>query len=132
MGFLDSLKTWLRTESADAKDLLGDTKSRMESDLDRREGELAASPAERLEQMQAQIADDDSFGSLRDKIEGRAAKADAVEELADTPDADEDADIDEAIEDADVVAETPPPGPADDDAGTTDEPDDGPDGTTSH
>lgn len=130
MGFLDSLKTWLRTESADAKDLLGDTKGRLESDLDRRESELAASPAERLEQMQAQIADDDSFGSLQDKIEGRAAKADAVEELADIPDGDGDAD--EAIEDADVVAESPPPGPAGEGADTTDEPDDGPGETISH
>lgn len=110
MGFLDSLKSWLRTESADAKDLLGDTHSRMESDLDRREAELAASPAERLEQLQNQIAEDDSFGSLRDKIEGRAAKADAVEELAVEPDGAEGADPDHAdIEDAEVVGETPPP-----------------------
>lgn len=116
MGFLDSLKTWLRTESADAKDLLGDTTTRLESDLNRREAELGASPAERLEQLQDQIAEDDSFGSLRDKIEGRSAKADAVDELADIPDQSGTDGAD--IEDADVIDESPAPGEAD---GVTDE-----------
>lgn len=104
MGFLDSLKTWFRSESADAKDLLGHTRTRMESDLDRREAELAASPAQRLEQLQEQIAEDDSFDSLRDKIEGRGAKAEAVEELAGDPDRDG-PHPDGAIEDVEIVDE---------------------------
>ena len=83
MGFLDSLKTWFRSESADAKDLLGETRDRLASDLDRREAELHATPSERLEQLQEQIADgENSFDALRDKIEGREAKADAVDELS--------------------------------------------------
>lgn len=81
MGFLDSLKTWFRSESAEAKDLLGETRGRLETDLDRREADMAASPAERMEQLQEQIAGDDSFDALRDKVEGRGAKAEAVEEL---------------------------------------------------
>ncbi len=110
MGFLDSLKTWFRSESADAKDLLGDTKSRLETDLDRREADLAASPAERLERLQEQIAEDDSFEALRDKVEGRGAKAEAVEELMVTPDQDAE------VVDAEIVDDAAPrpadgPGP---------------------
>lgn len=83
MGFLDSLKSWLSSEAAEASDLGQQTKGRLETELDRREAELAASPIERMEQLQAQIeGGDDAFDSLRDKIEGRELKAEAVSELA--------------------------------------------------
>ncbi len=83
MGFLDSLRNWFRAEAAEAKDVLDHTRARMETDLDRREAELAASPSEKLEMLQEEIsAGDDGFEALRDKIEGRSAKADAVEEVA--------------------------------------------------
>jgi len=96
MGFLDSLKTWFRSESAEAKDLLGDTKGRLETDLSRREADLAASPAERFEQLQEQIAEDNSLDALRDKVEGREAKAEAVEELM--VEAETDADADDIVD----------------------------------
>ncbi len=101
MGFLDSLKAWFRTESEEARDLLDSTKSRMEADLDRREAEAAATPSERMEQLQEQIADgDDAFDAIRDKIEGRGLRAEAAEEVAEAAGAAED-----AIEDAELVDE---------------------------
>lgn len=102
MGLLDSLKAWFRTETADAKDLLDDTRGRLESDLDRREAAAAATPAERMEQLQNEIAaGDDTIDALRDKIEGRGLRAEAVEELA-TADTDA-VDADENIVDAELV-----------------------------
>lgn len=83
MGFLDSFKSWLRTEAAEAQDLGQQTKGRMEADLDRREAELNLTPEQRLDRLQDQIEDGDAFDSLRDKIEGREALADASAEVAD-------------------------------------------------
>lgn len=119
MGILDSLKAWFRTEAAEAKDLLGDTKSRLEADLDRREAEAAASPSERLEQLQEQIAaGDDGLDAIRDKIEGRGLRAEAAEDVA-TVDrtvretaADTAAAAVDDIVDAEVVEETDGPGGA--------------------
>lgn len=83
MGLLDSLKSWLSSEASEAADVGRNTKGRLEADLDRREAELAATPAERMEQLQAKIAEgDDSFDDLRSKIEGRELKAEAVSEVA--------------------------------------------------
>ncbi len=104
MGILDSLKAWFRTETAEAKDLLGETKGRLESDLDRREAAAAASPAERIEQLQDEIASgDDGFDALRDKIEGRGLRAEAVEELATTDAAADDGIVDAELVDAETV-----------------------------
>lgn len=84
MGFLDRFRSWLATESAEARDLGRDTKHRLEADLEQREAELAASPSEKLDMLQQEIADSDSsFDQLRDRIEGRSAHASAVEELTD-------------------------------------------------
>ncbi|MEM9565931.1 MAG: hypothetical protein AAGA93_25135 [Actinomycetota bacterium] len=120
MGFLDSLKAWFRTESNEARDLLDTTKSRMEADLDRREAEAAATPAERMEQLQEQIADGgDAFDAIRDKIEGRGLRAQAVEEVADVDGA-----ADHDIEDAELVDEPEGDGGTDGrtDGGAADEP----------
>lgn len=84
MGFLDSLKSWFKTEATEAQDLGRATKSRLESDLDRREADLNLTPEQRMEKLQDQIADGDaSFGDLQDKIDGRGALADANADLAD-------------------------------------------------
>jgi len=84
MGFLDSLKAWFRTESEEARQIGRETKSRLEADLDRREAELSATPAEKLDSIRDRIAEDDAtFGELRDEIERRAAGADATAEVAD-------------------------------------------------
>ena len=83
MGILDSLKAWFRAEAAEARDLGRETKGRLETELDRREAELAATPTERLEQLQSEIADGDAtFGELQSKIEGRGLRADADAEVS--------------------------------------------------
>lgn len=84
MGFLDSLKAWFRTESDEARKMGREAKGRLEADLERREAELGASPAEKLDIIQDRIAEEDAvFDDLRDKIEGRGAGADATAEVAD-------------------------------------------------
>lgn len=113
MGFLDSFKSWLRTEAAEAQDLGRETKGRMEADLDRREAELNLTPSERLDQLQDQIADGDStLDALRDKIEGREALAEASAEVADlgakaTDGADDVLDL----ESEEIIPPEPPPAP---------------------
>ena len=108
MGFLDSLKAWLKTEAAEAQDLGQATKGRMEADLDRRERELNLSPEERLDALQDKIDDGDSvFANLQDKIDGREAHAEATADLADKP-ADEDDDILD-LESTEVIPPEPPP-----------------------
>ena len=114
MGFLDSLRSWFRTEAAEAREVLDHTQSRMATDLDRREAALEAGPSERLEMLQEEIsANDDGFEALRDRIEGRSAKADAVEEIAeqarDTAEAARDTG-ETAIDEAEVVDEGPADG----------------------
>lgn len=81
MGFLDSVKSWLRSEAAEAKDLGEKTKSRLETDLDRREAEMNLTPQERMERLQEQIEDGSSFEAIQDKIEGREALADATADV---------------------------------------------------
>ncbi len=107
MGFLDSLKAWLKTEASEAQDLGRKTKSRMEADLDRREADLNLSPEQRLEQLQGKISDGDSvFESLQDKIDGREALADATADLTDAPQNAEDVmDLDSE----EVIPPEPPP-----------------------
>ena len=87
MGFLDSVKAWMKTEAAEAQDLGHETKSKLEADTDRREADLNLTPQQRMEQLQDQIAEGDStFEHLQDKIDGRealaGAKADMAEEAA--------------------------------------------------
>lgn len=84
MGFLDSVKAWLKEESAEAADLGRSTSGKMSRELDRREAVQNASPSERMSQLQEDIANNDSsFEALQDKIEGKAALADAKADLAD-------------------------------------------------
>ncbi|MFW2380640.1 MAG: hypothetical protein ACN4GZ_02695 [Acidimicrobiales bacterium] len=83
MGFFDSIKKWFSSEAAEVKESATAAKSRMESEMDRREAELHATPEQKLEQIQSEITDD-PFAELRGKIEGQQAHADAVEELAQT------------------------------------------------
>ncbi|MDH3680800.1 MAG: hypothetical protein OEV40_12710 [Acidimicrobiia bacterium] len=82
MGFLDSLKAWLRTETADLKDAKGDLESRLDDDLTRRERLLEETPTDAMERLQEEIADGQSaFDTLEDKIGHAQARADAVADL---------------------------------------------------
>ncbi len=81
MGFFDSLKNWFSSEVAEVKESASSAQSRLESEMDRREADLDASPQDKLDQIQGEIADD-PFAAVRDKIDGQQAHADAIEELA--------------------------------------------------
>ena len=112
MGFLDSFKSWLRTETAEAQDLGRQTEGRMEAELDRREGELNLTPEQRLDQLQDKIADGDStLDSLREKIEGREALADATGEVADLGRSADGSPLDNVLdlESEEIVPPEPPP-----------------------
>lgn len=100
MGFLDSLKAWMKTEASELKDATDGLETRLDSNLTRREQQLKETPTEAMERLQGQIADSESsLGEIGDKIGAKQAKAEAVEELADLDrvDADPADDIDEDI-----------------------------------
>ncbi len=83
MGFLDSLKSWLRSEAGE----LADVKAKLESDLDRdlgeREAKLNESPEEAMERLQREIeANQGSFDAIEDRLAHGQAKADAHAEFA--------------------------------------------------
>lgn len=82
MGFLDSLKAWLRTEAEEATDAKDDLESRLDADLTRRERLLNETPTEAMERLQDEIADGQSaFDAIEDKIGHAQARAEAVSDL---------------------------------------------------
>lgn len=110
MGFLDSVRSWFRTEAAEAREVGQQARSRMEADLDRREAELNLTPAERMEQLQQQIDDNSSFEAIQDRIEGLGATAEATADVADTDKAARDA-ANEVLDlpSEEVIPPEPPP-----------------------
>ena len=78
----------------------------MEAEMDRREAELQATPEDKLQQIQNEIADD-PFAEIRNKIEGQQAHADAVDELAQAAQEQQTDVVDEAEEH--IGSETEPP-----------------------
>ena len=56
-------------------------KSSLESEMDKREADLQATPEQRLDRIQTEISDD-PFAEVRNRIEGKQAHADARDELA--------------------------------------------------
>lgn len=103
MGFLDSLRSWFSREADEARDLGQRTRTRLEADLDRREAELSATPAEKLDMIQRRIAEGETgFDELRDRVEGRIHRADAVTEV-------EAADAHAEFDDIDAARGTEPP-----------------------
>ena len=83
MGFLDRLSGWFRREAEDVATSLDELEDRLDADLTRRERELAADPSERMEMISEDTTSDDLLASVRDRIEGSTARADAVEDLLD-------------------------------------------------
>ncbi|MDH4145845.1 MAG: hypothetical protein OEY23_11850 [Acidimicrobiia bacterium] len=83
MGFLDRLRAVFGREAADVREAWDDLSDSLERDLDRRERELHATPEEKIEILQGQIAaNDDAFEAVRSRIEGQQAGAEAREDLA--------------------------------------------------
>ena len=83
MGFLDSLRSWLRSEAAE----LADAKAELESDLDRdlteRERRLNETPQEAMERLQQEIEQNQgSFDAIEDRLAHGQAKADAHADFA--------------------------------------------------
>ena len=110
MGFLDSVKAWFRTETAEAKDVGRGLRDRMDADLSRREAELEMTPEERLDQLTESIEGDTSLDDLRSKIEGREALAEATADVAGI-DAEQRAAADDVLdlESEEIVPPEPPP-----------------------
>lgn len=99
MGFLDTIKSWLGAEAAEANDLKNDLEARWNRDLDRKEAELAATPEERMRMIQDQIDDNRAtLDELQAKVDGRNAAADATATL-DSPEREEAEVVEEAEED---------------------------------
>lgn len=92
MGFFDSVKNWFSSEVAEVKESASSAQSRLESEMDRREADLSASPQDKLDQIQSEISDD-PFAAVRDKIDGQQAHAEAIEDLAVPDDVPMDAEI---------------------------------------
>ncbi|MCP4225771.1 MAG: hypothetical protein GY773_20750 [Actinomycetia bacterium] len=70
MGFLDSLKAWLRIEKADLAESTAELERRLDADLTRREAQLGESPTEAMERLQGEIADNESsFDAIRDIVD---------------------------------------------------------------
>ena len=92
MGFFDSVKNWFSSEVAEVKESASSAQSRLESEMDRREADLGASPQDKLDQIQSEISDD-PFAAVRDKIDGQQAHAEAIEDLAVPDDVPMDAEI---------------------------------------
>lgn len=70
MSFWETVRGWFKSEAESARDLADDLQRDWSSDLDRKEAELAATPEERVEQLQDQISDNTSaFDDIKAKIE---------------------------------------------------------------
>lgn len=120
MGILDSLSKLLKRESAELKDVLDKAEQRANASLDRKERDLALTPEERLAKIQGEIDESDPLAEMRDKIEHKAAKAKATEDLAE---AELDEDGDPLVIDGEVVSDSADQsaGAATDDPATDDE-----------
>lgn len=86
MGFLDSVKSWFSREAADVKASVDDLEQRFDADLDRKERELAATPEEKIEMLQADTSSDDLLAEVQAKIDAQQGKALANEELIEIED----------------------------------------------
>jgi chromosome segregation ATPase len=83
MGFLDSLKSWLRSEAADLTDAKGELETRLDRDLSERERRLNETPAEAMERLQQEIEQNQgSFDAIEDRLAHGQAKANAHADFA--------------------------------------------------
>lgn len=85
MSFLDTVKKWFSSEVAEARNLGQDITEGLDRGLTQKEANLRATPEEKIELLQNEIAaSDESLNAIRDKVEGQQAHAAAVEEIADS------------------------------------------------
>ena len=76
MGTWDRIRKAFRREKRELDDIVGDASKRANAALDRRERELDATPAEKLEMEQQRAAEIDSeFDAVRKRIEGEPPPA---------------------------------------------------------
>ena len=79
MSFWQSLKAWLQTEASDLKESTDRAKSRLETDLNRRERLLDETPEEALERLQGEIDDSgSSFDDISDRIGHRVHRSEVT------------------------------------------------------
>lgn len=115
MSWWNRLKAIFKSEASDVKEGLGKVGKSLDEELARKERELAATPEERIDMiLEQQQAEDARFQELQDKVLGKTAEADAVDEVADATESealDGVADSTEAAESdavAEVATEKPP------------------------
>jgi ElaB/YqjD/DUF883 family membrane-anchored ribosome-binding protein len=76
MGFVNTLRTWLRGERDEAADALRQAQRRAEDALDRRERQLQETPEEAMARIQDEIqANDEQLDELRRRVAGQDATA---------------------------------------------------------
>ncbi len=69
MSTWERIKSWFRSESEAARDWSADLQGDLSADLDRKEADLRATPAEKLENLQEQIAGNtDAIDEIKDRI----------------------------------------------------------------
>jgi ElaB/YqjD/DUF883 family membrane-anchored ribosome-binding protein len=76
MSAIDRLRSWLKRESADAKESWGDLRNRADAELSRKEAQLQETPEQRLERLQHDVRqNDEDFDELRRRIAGTGPPA---------------------------------------------------------
>ena len=86
MSWWERLTAIFKREATDLKEGLGNVGKSLDSELARKERELAATPEERIDMiLEEQSAEDTRFQELEDKLLGRETDAEAVEEVEAEP-----------------------------------------------
>jgi phage shock protein A len=84
MGFLDSLKSWLRTEAAELAETKADLETKLDRNLSEKERQLNETPTEAMDRLQREIDDNQgSFDAIEDRLAHGQATADAHAEFID-------------------------------------------------
>ena len=87
MSMFDRIKSFFEREAHDVKEGLAKAGRALDEELARKERELAATPEERIDMiLEEQQADDARFEELADRVRGRVAEVETVEEIGETPD----------------------------------------------
>jgi hypothetical protein len=96
MGLWETVRSWFVTEAESAREVARNLETEWSADLDRKESELRAGPAEQLESLQDRIAGNTSaFDEIKAKIES-SGTADVESDMTATP-------ADDDIVDAELI-----------------------------